>query len=195
MITFELLSPGKYLPANYFKDLAAGTDRTEIEIGPGDGRFLFESAALAPTTVFVGLELRKGWAEKLIGDETRPANALVYNADGRWLCVHLIADNSVDAFHLYFPDPWWKKRHHKRRLVTAEFASGIRRCLKPGASAYVITDVPPLFAAIEKELVAAGLCCEEWTRDRESPAQSSYERKYRRQGRHLYSARFCKPTG
>lgn len=194
MITFELLSPGNYLPATYFEELAAGTKRTEVEIGPGDGRFLFESAVLAPATVFVGLEIRNGWADKLITDEARPTNALVFNADGRWLCVHLLADNSVDAFHLYFPDPWWKKRHHKRRLVTAELAAGIRRCLKPGASAYVITDVPPLFGAIEDELVKAGLPCEKWSRDCDSPAQSSYERKYRRQGRHLYSARFSKPA-
>jgi tRNA (guanine-N7-)-methyltransferase len=192
MITFELLSPGKYLPADYFEQVAADTNRTEIEVGPGDGRFLFESGALAPTTAFVGFEIRTGWANKLIEEPTRPANSLVYNADGRWLCCHLLADASVDAFHLYFPDPWWKKRHHKRRLVTEEFAAAIRRCLKPGSSAYVITDVPPLFAAISDQLVEAGLESQPWSRVAESPAQSSYERKYRRQGRHLYSARFTK---
>lgn len=192
MITFELLSPGKHLPPTYFQDIAAGTTRTEIEVGPGDGRFLFESAALDPTTVYVGMEIRTGWANKLIEDPKRPQNALVYNVDGGWVCTQLVADNSIDAVHLYFPDPWWKKRHHKRRLVTEEFAAGLRRCLKPGASAYVITDVPPLFSSIEKELETAGLPATPWAREAESPAQSSYERKYRRQGRHLYSARFDK---
>jgi tRNA (guanine-N7-)-methyltransferase len=192
MITFELLSPGKYLPPTFFQDTAQGTSRTEIEIGPGDGRFLFESASFDRDTAFVGFEIRKGWAEKLIAEPARPANALVYHQDGRWLCEHLIADESVDAFHLYFPDPWWKKRHHKRRLVTKDFAAALRRCLKPGASAFVVTDVPPLFSAIEAELVAAELSRHDWSRNVESPAQSSYERKYRRQGRHLYSARFEK---
>ena len=86
MITFELLSPGKYLPATYFQDLVPGTSRTEIEVGPGEGGFLSESAALDSKTVFVGLEIRTGWAQKLIVDPARKANALVYNADGRWLC-------------------------------------------------------------------------------------------------------------
>ncbi len=192
MITFELLSPGKYLPATYFQDVATGTERTEIEIGPGDGGFLFESAALAPKTVFVGLEIRRTWAENLIADPKRPPNALVYNQDGRWLCPHLLADESVDAFHLYFPDPWWKKRHHKRRLVTEEFAAALLRCLKPGAGAFVITDVPPLYSAIEEQLIATGLTRVDWTRNTDSPAQSSYERKYRCQGRFLYSGRFEK---
>ena len=192
-ITFELLRPGNYLPATYFQDLTPGARRTEIEVGPGDGRFLLESAALDPSTAFVGLETRSGWAANIRTDPKRPANALIYHADGRWLCIQLLADNSVDAFHLYFPDPWWKKRHHKRRLVTEEFAAALHRCLKPGAAVYVITDVPPLFTAIEERLIGAGLVATGWSRDAESPAQSSYERKYRRQGRHLYSARFDRP--
>lgn len=192
MITFELLSPGKYLPGDYFLQQAPGTSRTEIEIGPGDGRFLFESARAVPDAAMVGLEIRAGWANDLVEHPKRPANALPYHADGRWLTIHLFETASVDAFHIYFPDPWWKKRHHKRRLVTDEMASALRRCLKPDGSIFVITDVPPLYQAIEAELLAAELKRHTWERRPEDPAQSSYERKYRRQGRRLYQGRFTR---
>jgi tRNA (guanine-N7-)-methyltransferase len=192
MITFELLSPGKYLPADYFLREAPGTERIEIEIGPGDGRFLFESARADRRTAFVGIELRKGWARRLLEDPRRPPNALVYHGDGGWLCRHLFAPDSIDAFHLYFPDPWWKKKHHKRRLVTPELAAALVRCLKHDGVVYVITDVAPLFTAISQSLVEAGLSREDWSRDTDAPAQSSYERKYRRQARRLYGARYTK---
>jgi tRNA G46 methylase TrmB len=75
-------------------------------------------------------------------------------------------------------------------LFTAEFASGLERTLKPGAKALVMTDVIGLFGEICATLRDAGLKERPWERDCEDAAQSSYERKYRRQSRRFYSAAF-----
>ena len=190
MITFELLSPGKYLPPDYWAQTVPGTERVEIEIGPGDGGFLTAAAERDAKTAWVGFEIRKSWAEGILARADLPSNVRVYAMDGRWLVANLIADASVDAYHIYFPDPWWKKRHQKRRLVTPEFAAGLHRTLKPGARAFVMTDVAGRFSEIRETLVEAGLVERQWTRDPSDPAQSSYERKYRRQGRHFHSAAY-----
>jgi tRNA (guanine-N7-)-methyltransferase len=192
VVSFELLSPGKHLPADYWTRSVENTRRTEIEIGPGDGRFLLEAARRDPVTAWIGLEIRAGLARTFMERPDRPANALVHQCDARWILEHLVAGESVDAFHLYFPDPWWKKRHYKRRLLGEAFAGAIVRCLKPAGGTYLLSDVEAIFTAGADVLEAAGLRREQWSRAADDPAQSSYERKYRRQGRRLYQARFVK---
>ena len=192
MITFELLSPGKHLPVDYWTELVPGLSRVEVELGPGDGRFLIESARHDPTTLFVGLEIRAGFTRQIVAASDLPPNLRSFHCDGRWIVSHLLADDTIDAFHIYFPDPWWKKKHHKRRLFTCEFVAGLQRSLRVGASVYTITDVEPVQTDSRERLVAAGLRETEWTRCTDSPAQSLYERKYRLQGRRLFEARFVK---
>ena len=191
MITFELLSPGKYLPDDYWLTVAPTCRRLEVEFGPGDGRFLTESARSRADTLFVGIEIRTGWAKQIACAKALPANAKIYNADARFIVSYLLASRSVDAFHLYFPDPWWKKRHHKRRLVTAEVATEMRRALRQNGRVYLITDVEPLFEEMQSTLLAAGFTQIAWSRDPSAAAQSSYERKYRRQGRTVYETSFA----
>jgi tRNA (guanine-N7-)-methyltransferase len=192
VISFELLSPGKRLPVDYWTRSLPGATRTEIEIGPGDGRFLVEAARRDSRTVFVGMEIRTGLARKLAARADLPPNVTVHQCDARWIVEFLIADASIDAFHLYFPDPWWKKRHYKRRLIGESFAAAAARCLKPDAAVYLLSDVEAIFSDGAERMEAAGLKREAWSRAADDPAQSSYERKYRRQGRRLYQARFSK---
>lgn len=191
MLHFGLLNPGERLPPDYWASLVAGTRRVEVEIGSGDGRFLFEAALAAPDTLFVGFEVR---AASIARTERRglPKNAMIKRLDGRWCVEHVFADASIDAYHTYFPDPWWKKRHAKRRIFTLAFASGLHRTLKPDGCVYLITDVETRYREIADTLEAAGFVAAPWKRDPASPAQSSYERKYRAQGRCLFSARFEK---
>jgi len=191
VLHFGLLSPGVHLPRDYWASLLPGISRVEIEIGSGDGRFLYEAATAAPETLFVGFEER---ASSTARTERRglPPNAMIKHLDGRWCVEHLFADASIDAYHTYFPDPWWKKRHAKRRIFTAAFAAALHRTLKPEGCVYVITDVETRYREIAETLAGAGFVATPWQRDPASPAQSSYERKYRAQGRHLLGARFVK---
>lgn len=170
-------------------------DRIEIEIGPGDCGYLEAAARRSPRTLYVGIEIRPGALARVHGRREIPENLHLLEGDGRWMTLHLLAPASVDAFHVYFPDPWWKKRHHKRRLFQPDFCEAVARTLVPGGCVYVATDVAPLFAEIRAELEAAGFVVEEWVRDAADPACSSYERKYRRQGRRFEQAMFRKPTG
>ena len=192
MLTFELLSPGRHLPAGYWREVSGGLERVELEIGSGSGRFLGESAKRAPETFFAGFEIRRGEAARAAELTAPLPNARIYNLDGRWVVVHLVATASIDAYHIYFPDPWWKKRHHKRRLFTPKLCAALHRTLRPGGSVYVITDVGGQFHALSQALVEAGFRREPWQRGADDPAQSSYERKYRRQGRQLHEAEFLK---
>jgi tRNA (guanine-N7-)-methyltransferase len=191
VIDFGLLSPGVHLPRDYWGSLVPGTERVEVEIGSGDGRFLYEAALAAPDTLFVGFEVRQSSTART---ERRglPRNAFIKHIDGRWCVEHLFADATIDAYHAYFPDPWWKKRHAKRRIFTSAFAAALHRTLTPAGCLYVITDVETRFSEIEQTLVAAGFLAADWARDPASPAQSSYERKYRAQARRLFSSRFVK---
>jgi tRNA (guanine-N7-)-methyltransferase len=191
---FELLSPLNHLPGDYWSSTVPGATRTEIEIGPGDGRFLIEAGRRRSDTVWVGLETRIGLARRIGAQHDRPANVRVHQCDARWVIEHLVADESIDAFHAYFPDPWWKKRHHKRRLFTPQFAAALRRTLKPGCSVYLLTDVEVIFRDASSQLIEQGLQENAWSRAPDDPAQSSYERKYRRQDRRLFEGRYEKTT-
>lgn len=186
---FHLFDPRERLGRDYWLGLAPGVRRVEIEIGCGDGRFLLEAARADPATLFVGFEVSPASVAKT---ERRglPGNALVRRLDGRWVVENLLADASIDAYHVYFPDPWWKKRHAKRRLFSPTFATALRRTLLDAGCLYLLTDVETRYREIRDALAEAGLAARPWERLAESPAQSAYERKYRTQGRRLFGARF-----
>src|SRR5688572_25356529 len=166
--------------------------RVEIEIGPGSCGYLLEAARRRADTLFVGIEIYHSALERVRERYVVPANVRLIDGDGGWMVRHLLAPSSIDAFHVYFPDPWWKKRHHKRRIFQPDFCSALARTLVPGGTVYVVTDVVPVFREIVENMEAAGFRTERWERDDTDPACSSYERKYRQQNRLFEKARFTK---
>jgi tRNA (guanine-N7-)-methyltransferase len=137
-----------------------GNDRpVEVEIGCGDGHFLRATAARTPERNFIGLERATVLAHSACTalDEAALPNARVLCCDARCVVRWLIPDRSVAAYHLYFPDPWWKRRHHRRRLSTPAFASDLARTLASTGRVFVATDVADLFDAIAQSLTATGL--------------------------------------
>ncbi|MFN2425765.1 MAG: tRNA (guanosine(46)-N(7))-methyltransferase TrmB [Candidatus Binatia bacterium] len=171
--------------------LGAGAyDRVEVEIGPGSCGYLIAAARRAPRCLHVGIEIHSPSLEKVRRSPSLPPNVRLIDGDGGWIVRHLLAPASIDAFHVYFPDPWWKKRHHKRRIFQSDFCEALARTLVPGGAVYVVTDVVPVFTEIRERMAATGFCAESWVRDENDPACSSYERKYRRQGRHFELAVF-----
>ena len=113
-----------------------------VEIGFGDGDNLVSSAETYPENNYLGIEVyRPGIGHLMMQLRYRNiANVRIYWADAIDILQHNIPDASVDRVNLYFPDPWPKKRHHKRRLVTPEFASIISAKLKPGGCFHAATD-------------------------------------------------------
>src|SRR5262249_12679778 len=119
----------------------------EIEIGFCKRLFLLTSSQARTDTNFVGIEIDRKYQ---LFTATRLAKRAVSNvklvcADARKFLVEHIEPASVQAIHVYFPDPWWKKRHHKRRLFTPEFAAECARALRPGGRLHFVTDVEDYF--------------------------------------------------
>lgn len=129
-----------------------GNDQpVELDIGCGRGLFLFNAAVTTPQTNFLGLEIdyREGrrTATRLMKQDLQ--NARVVGGDCRTMLTEMIAPESVDAVHVYFPDPWWKKRHHKRRLFNDEFLLMLIRILRPGGMLHHWTDVADYFEMVQ----------------------------------------------
>jgi tRNA (guanine-N7-)-methyltransferase len=169
-----------------------GNDRpVEIEIGSGKGAFLLAYAREHPETNLLAIENQRRWA-RWIGERlTRApkANVRVLCADAALVVSRFVRSDSVRAYHLYFPDPWWKRRHHKRRLVESSFAAELWRTLEPGGVLHLATDVDERFEAMIDVLSHAPFTI---SRERDPTPLgrplTNFERKYRRQGRRLYYA-------
>ena len=124
-----------------------------LEIGFGMG----EATALIgkdfPETGFIAVEVHKPGIGKLMAriEELELGNIRIIEGDAHPILKTMIADNSVDAIHLFFPDPWPKKRHFKRRIVNERFLSEVHAKLKPGGYLHIATDWVPYAEWITQE--------------------------------------------
>jgi tRNA (guanine-N7-)-methyltransferase len=122
---------------------ALGSDAPAVlEIGFGMGHSLVAMAAAAPRTRFIGVEVHRPGVGKLLhGMEERGVdNIRVYCHDAVEVLTDCIADASLDTIQVFFPDPWHKKRHHKRRLIQPAFVDLLTRKLKSGGVLHLATD-------------------------------------------------------
>ena len=131
----------------------------ELEVGSGKGLFLVTASGRTPERNFLGVELAAGYARLCAGrlasvDRT---NARVIQGDGTFLVRCLLPDACLGGMHVYFPDPWWKARHRKRRVLSAEFLRHAGRALPPGATLHVWTDVEEYFEESMGFAAATGL--------------------------------------
>lgn len=116
-----------------------------LEIGFGMGQSLLEMAAAAPQEDFIGIEVhRPGVGALLSGLLAQDlSNVRVYACDALEVLRQCVADASLDRVLLFFPDPWHKARHNKRRIVQPAFAELVRSKLKPGGVLHMATDWQP----------------------------------------------------
>lgn len=115
-----------------------------LEIGFGNGETLAATAAAHPENNYLGIEVHRPGAGSLLRriETGTLSNVRVMLGDASEILAQRIADASLAAVHLFFPDPWPKKRHHKRRLVQPEFAALVVRKLTPGGYFHLATDWP-----------------------------------------------------
>lgn len=113
-----------------------------LEIGFGMGKSLVEMAKHAPNTNFIGIEVHRPGVGACLMDasEAGVTNLRVYEHDAVEVLADCIADRSLAKLQLFFPDPWHKKRHHKRRIVQPEFVENLRSKLKIGGVFHMATD-------------------------------------------------------
>lgn len=114
----------------------------EVEIGCAEAQFLFERAARDPDRDYVGIEIREEltrWVNREAAARKAPVHAVFCHAQRH--LAHVLAPASVDRVYLNFPDPWFKRRHHDRRMIDPDLAAAIAIVVKPGADVFVQTDV------------------------------------------------------
>jgi tRNA (guanine-N7-)-methyltransferase len=116
-----------------------------LEIGFGSGESLVQMAVAQPETDFLGIEVHRPGIGHLLMMLERDAidNVRVIRADAVEIMKQQLADNSLDRVQLYFPDPWPKRRHHKRRIVQLNWVRLVARKLKPGGCLHMATDWEP----------------------------------------------------
>lgn len=128
-----------------WSDVFGNDNPVVFEIGFGMGQSLFEMASSDPHTNFVGVEVHRPGVGALLSmaGEAELENLRVFCCDANEIINHMLKDGCLARLQLYFPDPWHKKRHHKRRLVQDEFVARIIPKLAPDGVIHMATDWEP----------------------------------------------------
>ena len=175
--------------------LMFGNDRpVEMEIGMGKGTFITEAAKLHPEVNYFGIEWAR-WFWRYASDRLRRngcLNARTVRAEAGYFVREFVRDASLSVLHVYFPDPWPKKRHHKRRLIQEPFMREIERVLAPSGRLQLVTDHKDYFEQMEAVVGASKLMrVVEYNRPGQAGegefVGTNFERKYRREGRPFYA--------
>jgi tRNA (guanine-N7-)-methyltransferase len=165
-----------------------------IEVGSGKATFLVHEARAQPQVNFLGID----WAHKYYRQSVdrigrwNLTNVRLVRAEAATFLAEFVPAESVACFHIYFPDPWPKRRHHKRRFLQASTIETMIRCLKPGGEIRVATDHTDYFAWIEEAVSAYSTRLKRIEFTRPAGAKegehtgTNYERKYLKGGRPVY---------
>ena len=173
-------------PMLNWEEIFGNTHPVEVEIGIGKGRFLIEAAQNHLQVNYIGIEraakyLRLAQARSLRRDLK---NIRLIRADALDFIEFFVPVESVSAIHLYFPDPWPKKRHHKRRLFNKSFLTEVERVLVNRGRLWIATDHQDYFAVM-LEVLEDSSCLREI--DLEWPTlKTNYEDKYIGQGKVIH---------
>jgi tRNA (guanine-N7-)-methyltransferase len=172
----------------------------EVEVGTGKGLFLAAAAAELPEHNFLGIEVSQKYARYAAARLAKRnlTNALVVRGDALRVFHERISDASLFAVHVYFPDPWWKARHKKRRVMNAAFLADVERTLMPGGTLHFWTDVHEYFeTTVELIKQVTRLdgphAVAELEPQHDLDYRTHFERRTRLSGEPVYRARFSRP--
>lgn len=182
-------------PAAFF-----GNDRPiEIEVGFGKGLFLLTAAAANPETNYLGIETSQKCLALAAGRLHRAGlrQVRLMLADARHVFAKYLAPACAQAVHVYFPDPWWKRRHQKRRLFAEPFVRDLERALKPAGELHIWTDVAAYFRRIESAVEKVSSLRRLEPPEPQEPShemdyRTHFERKMRRAGMEVFRARYAR---
>lgn len=164
-----------------------------LEIGSGKGRFLIASAIEQPEVNFLGIEKSLHY-HRVIRDRVMKrhlTNVRLVNHDAFLVLQRMLPPQSIAEIHIYFPDPWPRKREQKRRIIRAEVLTEIDRVLVSGGSGIYVTDHREYFE-VAAPLLAQFFRTEQRIPSADDPPRTNYEAKYREEGRPIFEVRFWK---
>lgn len=196
-VSRELLLDGRVGPLD-MKEIFGNDNPVELEIGIGKGYFIQFAAKANPDHNFIGIEYSRKY-HNMARDrvEKRPIpNVRFVCCEAFGFLSDFIKPTSLECIHLYFPDPWHKKRHHKRRLFSPEFIKLVFDRLKEDGLLLIATDHRGYWEHMCEVLAAQTLL----ERCEQLPAPpvgadglTSYEIKYQREGREIFRTGYRKP--
>ncbi len=172
----------------------------ELEVGSGKGLFLQSAASEFPQHFFVGIELAVKFAnraaEKLANSNLK--NAKMLRGDAQAFLRDTVPTNSLHRVHVYFPDPWWRNKHKKRRVLNDQAILDIERILIPGGEFHFWTDVLDYYELICGQVMdTTSLLGPKFIAERQASHGMDYtthfERRARLNGQPIYRALFVKP--
>ena len=164
-----------------------------LEIGSGKGRFLLNTAMERPELNIIGIEKSLHY-HRVIRDriaKRRLTNIRLINHDAFLVVRDMIPDAALSEIHIYFPDPWPRKKEQKRRIIRAEVLKEFRRVMRDGAAGIYVTDHREYFEAAAP-LIEAEFRAERRVPGPDDPPRNNYEAKFRAEGRPIYEVRFWK---
>lgn len=174
----------------------------EVEVGSGKGLFLRTAAAARPEVNFLGVEIAPRYARFAAAGLAKRglANAMIVVGDAAELFGDLLPDAALAAIHVYFPDPWWKRRHKRRRVLRETIVHDFERTLQPGGSLHFWTDVEEYFQTglalfAESTRLLGPLPVAERPAEHDLDYHTHFERRTRLHGEAVYRAQFRKPAG
>ena len=134
-------------PPMSVEDFFGKSGPLEIEIGCGKGLYLLNASGQHPDRLFLGVEVSKKYgrfaAYRLARHERE--NARIIRGDAMRFMTEFAIEDSATAVHIYFPDPWWKERHRRRRVINPQMVQDIQRVLQPDGLFHFWTDVEEYF--------------------------------------------------
>jgi tRNA (guanine-N7-)-methyltransferase len=176
-------------------ELFGNRHRVVLEIGSGKGRFLVSGATEQQDVNFIGIEKSLHYHRVIRGRVTRRGlrNIRLINHDAFLVLRDMLPDASIDEIHIYFPDPWPRKREQKRRIIRAEALAEMQRVLVPGGSGIFVTDHRDYYEAAAP-VIEQFFRGERRVPQPEDPPRTNYEAKYREEGRGIFEVRFWKKS-
>jgi len=173
--------------------LYGNTNPVELEIGMGKGTFLTEQAKAHPEINYFGIEWAR-WFWRSASDRMRRnkcTNARTVRAEAAFFLREFVVPGTLSVLHVYFPDPWPKARHNKRRLLQAPFMDLAAKVLVPGGRLQIVTDHKDYWEALEPVVRGSVLKVVDYNRPGSAGegefVGTNFERKYRREGRPFYA--------
>ena len=160
-----------------------------VDLGCGDGTFLFALAQRYPERNFLGIERLSGRVEKASRKAAKIDNMRVLNVETSYAVRYLLPEQSVETFYLLFPDPWPKRRHHRRRIVTPDFLNSIHASLEENGVLRIATDQLDYFeqiARLARSQLGFAILDANASPARTDLPLSKFERKFRAQGAPIY---------
>jgi tRNA (guanine-N7-)-methyltransferase len=180
------LIPESYIRRLDLPKIFGRTARLHVDLGCGNGSFLVDVAARMHEKNFLGIERLLGRVRSATRKAARLNNVRILRAETSYAVRYLLPEQSVEVFHLLFPDPWPKRRHQRRRLVTADFLHAICAALVENGILRIATDQADYFERMRRLAEKSKDFAVIELNDGDGFPASTFEKKFKSEGGPIY---------